>query len=54
MVRGLVLLLLLSVGLCGCSKSVDPRSKAIPEIPKGRSAVKPEDGQKLPVAPPKK
>ena len=54
MVRGLVLLLLLSVGLFGCSKSVDPRSKSIPEIPNGRSAVGPEAGQKVPVAPPGK
>jgi hypothetical protein len=54
MIRGLVVLLLLSAVLIGCSKSVDPHSKSIPNIPKGRSAVGPEAGQKLPVAPPKK
>ena len=52
MLRGLaVFLVLVSVGLLGCSKSSDPRPKSIPEIPKGRSAVGPEAGRQMPVAP---
>lgn len=55
MLRGLVLLLiLLGAGLAGCGKKPNPHTESIPKIPPGRAAVGPEQGQKLPVAPPGK
>lgn len=46
------LLLLLAVGLFGCSKAEDPNAKSIPNIPPGRGSVGPDQGEKMPVAPP--
>jgi hypothetical protein len=53
--RGLTLfLLLLGVGMLGCSEPDDPHAESIPDIPPGRSSVGPEEGEKMPVAPPRK
>jgi hypothetical protein len=52
--RWAFLLLLLGAGLLGCSKSRDPHSGSIPDIPPGRGKPGPEAGEKLPVAPPAK
>lgn len=48
------LLLLLSAGWLGCSRSEDAHSESIPKIPPGRSRVGPEEGRQMPVAPPGK
>ena len=48
------LLLLLSAGWLGCSKSQDAHSESIPKIPPGRSRVGPEQRGQMPVAPPAK
>jgi len=53
MLRGLAfLLLLLGVGLLGCSESDDAQPENIPDIPPGRSLTGPEAGGHLPVVPP--
>jgi len=54
-VRGLMLFLwVLGAGLLGCSGAEEPHEESIPDIPPGRSSVGPEEGEKMPVAPPRR
>jgi hypothetical protein len=46
------LLLLMIVGLVGCTKTEDSHPESIPDIPPGRSSDGSEAGDHLPMAPP--